>query len=736
MPTRNRRRFARQAIWYFLRQTWEPRELIVIDDGQDAIADLIPGDDRIRYIRLDQPLRRGAKRNIGCELARGDLIAHWDDDDWIAPDRLSQQVQALASGNVAVCGATDLLHYAVESGQAWQHRPAANGRPHLAGATLLYRRDTWATLRFPDRDVGDDRALLDALPVDALRPLPDAAFYIALLHGGNTAPRNLSDPAWERRSIDEVTGRLAADQEFYITIRHGDRPRSPVAQPSTSSVTLHAPFMLYDGYGSLSEYLLRGMTQAGARVNTVPARFDPSGYDDDLLEMIRHAQPEPGAPTLLSGWILEPLGRYQSSGGLVMNTMWETSRLPDGTAANLNQANALAVPSRFVADMFRACGVTVPIEVVPYGIDPHRYPHVERPQREGITTLTVGTFVPRKNIDEGIAAWKIAFAGDPHARLIIKTRFRVRPYVPDDPRIQFVDAEETTRGIAHWYAQADVLLTLGSEGFGLPLVEGMATGLPVVALNAEGQADVCQDAASLGCLLPVPAVRQVQFDDPPFGPCGLRSVPDITDIAERLHWVNTHRAEAREMGRLASAWVTQHRNIWSLGPAMLDMMERHIQPARPLRRVRALWTVNGPVSPAVAAHTVALVARLPEVRVVQHLSELRGVRLVQIHVHPLAADDAGISAVARRARHAGVPVVIVEHAVASHARAWEYEADALVALTPEDAATLRRRWPGKRVDLISPGDGDDDRDWAAVVEQYLSLWQDLERSSMSMQAQR
>jgi hypothetical protein len=643
----------------------------------------------------------------------------------MASDRLRQQVQMLLSGDAAVCGASDLLHYAIEGGQAWQHRPVPNGRPHLAGPTLVYRRAAWAELRFPDRDVGDDRAFLDALPPDVLRTIPDSSFYVALLHGGNTAPRNMADPAWERRPIDEVANRLGPDQDFYVTIRHGDRPHVIPPAPPCSSVTLHAPFMLYDGYGSLSEYLLRGMQKAGAIVNVVPARFDPNGYDEGLLEIIRHSQPDPGAPILLSGWILEPLSLYQSPGGLVMNTMWETSRLPDGTAANLNQAQAIAVPSRFVAGMFRESGVNVPLEIVPYGVDPQRYPYVERPQREGLTTLTVGTFVPRKNIDEGIAAWRIAFAGDPHARLIIKTRFRVRPYVPDDPRIQFVDEEETTPGIAHWYRQADVLLALGSEGFGLPLVEGMATGLPVIVMNSEGQADVCEGAAPLDCLLPVPAVRQVPFDDPPFGPTGLRSVPDVDDIAQRLRWVDTHRAEAREMGHVASAWVTRHRNVWALGPAMLDVMERHLQPARPLRQMRTLWLAGAGAIPDAAAYSDALLACLPDIRVVQQSPDLRGMRLLQIQYHPLASDDAQISHVARQARHSGIPVVVTQHAIANHAHAWEYEADALVALTAQDAATLRTRWPGKRVDLIAPGSRD--QPWTCVADQYLSLWQDLER---------
>jgi glycosyltransferase involved in cell wall biosynthesis len=48
MPTRNRRRFVSQAIGYFLRQDYPNKELVVVDDGEDAVANLIPPDCRIR----------------------------------------------------------------------------------------------------------------------------------------------------------------------------------------------------------------------------------------------------------------------------------------------------------------------------------------------------------------------------------------------------------------------------------------------------------------------------------------------------------------------------------------------------------------------------------------------------------------------------------------------------------------------------------------------------------------
>jgi hypothetical protein len=253
--------------------------------------------------------------------------------------------------------------------------------------------------------------------------------------------------------------------------------------------------------------------------------------------------------------------------------MWETSQLPADWVEPLNWARAVIVPSRYVADVFSASGVRSPIKIVAQGVDPAEYSYIQRPERHSLTTLMVGPVDDRKHTHEGIAAWKKAFAGDPDARLILKSQYKRHNYIPDDLRIRYVDTQETSRGIAHWYARADVLMALGSEGFGLPLIEGMATGLPVIALDAEGQADVCAEAGAT--LLRVPAAGVQSFASAIPGAYNVRAVPSVDDIAERLRWVATHRAEAHQMGQRASRWALEHRNVWSMGANILNAMQQH-----------------------------------------------------------------------------------------------------------------------------------------------------------------
>jgi glycosyltransferase involved in cell wall biosynthesis len=92
MPTADRRGFVPHAIRYFLAQDYPNKELVILDDGSDCIADLVPDDPRVRYIRRSGRMPLGAKRNECVRACHGELIMHWDDDDWMAPRRIRCQV--------------------------------------------------------------------------------------------------------------------------------------------------------------------------------------------------------------------------------------------------------------------------------------------------------------------------------------------------------------------------------------------------------------------------------------------------------------------------------------------------------------------------------------------------------------------------------------------------------------------------------------------------------------------
>jgi glycosyltransferase involved in cell wall biosynthesis len=357
------------------------------------------------------------------------------------------------------------------------------------------------------------------------------------------------------------------------------------------AITVVGGFAVHSGYASMNEYLVLGLHRAGARLSLQPHDLDLAGCSAELLRVWARSRPHVDGPVLYASWLRADVDCFAGT-ELFLRSMYEASRLPRGWTERLNLARAVIAPTPFVADTFRESGVSVPVEAVPDGIDPAAYPLLRRPDRAGITTLIVSAvynrvyrlpgIADRKHLPEAIAAWQQAFAGDRTARLVLKCAFGRRDDFPADPRIELVSAAEPTRGIAHWYAEADVLLALGSEGFGLPLIEGMATGLPVIALASEGQAEICRQIPEL-VLAVEPAGWEVHRHEGR-EPAGVRGYPAVSDVAARLRWVAEHRDEAAAMGRAASAWVHRNRNVWSYGPAVLDIIERYTSFRRGVRR--------------------------------------------------------------------------------------------------------------------------------------------------------
>jgi len=214
MPTYNRRRFVPQAIRYFLRQTYANRELIVVDDGSDPVADLMPQELRIRYIRLSAKLTVGAKRNLACQEAAGELILHWDDDDWSADWRVAYQVAGLLEEGADVCGLDRILYYEPASGESWVYVYPEGRRPWVG--VLCYTKDLWKRNPFPeDRPYGADNTFVWNDCPKKIARLADNRFYVAMIHSGNVSPKWTTHPNFHPYPTEQVRALLGADISFY-----------------------------------------------------------------------------------------------------------------------------------------------------------------------------------------------------------------------------------------------------------------------------------------------------------------------------------------------------------------------------------------------------------------------------------------------------------------------------------------------------------------------------------------
>ncbi|MEI6669194.1 MAG: glycosyltransferase family 2 protein [Acidobacteriota bacterium] len=108
IPAFNAEAYLAEAVESILTQTYDPLEVIVVDDGSsDGTADVLAGcarhDSRVIPVyRQHAGVTQTFAAGVG--LARGAYIARMDDDDVAAPDRIAVQLAWMHSTGVDVCG--------------------------------------------------------------------------------------------------------------------------------------------------------------------------------------------------------------------------------------------------------------------------------------------------------------------------------------------------------------------------------------------------------------------------------------------------------------------------------------------------------------------------------------------------------------------------------------------------------------------------------------------------------
>jgi phosphatidylinositol alpha-mannosyltransferase len=144
-------------------------------------------------------------------------------------------------------------------------------------------------------------------------------------------------------------------------------------------------------------------------------------------------------------------------------------------------------------------------EIIPNGVDTERFhPEIEpmpwRKIHPEFTVLFVGRLDPRKGLKYLLQAFSIIARQVPNARLIVVGNGLLRPYYE-----RFVAPELRHRvsfpgfvsagNLPRFFASADVYVSpaIGSESFGIVLLEGLATGRPVVASDIIGYRDVVRN---------------------------------------------------------------------------------------------------------------------------------------------------------------------------------------------------------------------------------------------------
>lgn len=184
----------------------------------------------------------------------------------------------------------------------------------------------------------------------------------------------------------------------------------------------------------------------------------------------------------------------------------DEGQTPSDAGSSARRAAVVICPSQFSADEVASqLGVVDPV-AIHNGVN-RKFFGATPLDEDGLAALGIrapfvlhaGGCTERKNLDGLARAWPLVHASRPSTTLVLmgppdERRNRLFDPLAGTRRVGRVD-DDTVRGVMA--AASAVVVPSTYEGFGLPALEAMAVGVPVVAANRSSLPEVCGDAAYL-----------------------------------------------------------------------------------------------------------------------------------------------------------------------------------------------------------------------------------------------
>jgi GT2 family glycosyltransferase len=332
---------------------------------------------------------------------------------------------------------------------------------------------------------------------------------------------------------------------------------------------LHQPM----GYAVQSRKLMSALHFAGVKVAYRNAYDGSEGATEDLLidDLVRRRPRSDVAQVAFCQ--ADAFGRVK---GRVRAgwSMLEVTGLPEAWVDGCNTMDEVWVPASFNVDTFENSGVRVPVRVMPLGVDIDYF----NPQITGFrpsdryTFLSVFEWGERKAPETLLRAFASEFKESEDVVLLLSVFNRdpdvnveaeiARLDLPSSaPIVLMLNPEFADHQMGSLYRSADcfVLPTRG-EGWGMPVLEAMACGLPTIATNWSGPADFLHE--EIGYPLEVKSLVKAEARCPFYA--GFEwAEPDGDHLRGLMREVFEAPDRARAKGLLAASEVAE-RYSWEV----------------------------------------------------------------------------------------------------------------------------------------------------------------------------
>lgn len=199
------------------------------------------------------------------------------------------------------------------------------------------------------------------------------------------------------------------------------RWRQRLREDYRGDVAWHGPTRFPHAHAALARLLVRRLDARGLRMLQRPTAHETADTQDRRLDLAArrrgHALPDaalicaPGAP------FAQARGRQR-----VALAFGEWQRAPAAWVESARGLDRLVVPDEFQREAFRAAGLAVPIDVIPFGVDrDYCHPAVPAPRhpQAAFVFLAVVEDLVRDAPERLVAAFRRAFAADEAVELLV-----------------------------------------------------------------------------------------------------------------------------------------------------------------------------------------------------------------------------------------------------------------------------------------------------------------------------